>query len=141
MNYDDFLKIPRECPFCVRKNNEVIEEDDLSYITYALAPYHEDHLLVIPKRHIEKILDVKDNEEDSIYKHIRKATKILHKLGYKDISILVRDGDDSMKSISHLHYNIIPDTRLGDIDHQGKKRVVLSEKEVEALYKRLKNAS
>lgn len=138
MNYDDFLKISRACPFCVRKKNEIVEEDEFSYITYALAPYHQDHLLVVPKRHVEKLLEVSDKEEDSIYKHIRKATKILNKLGHKDISILVRDGDETMKSVSHLHYNIIPDTRLGDIDHLGKKRVVLSEKEALAVFKRLK---
>lgn len=137
VNYEDFLKIPRPCPFCNPKPEEIVAENDKAFLTYALAPYHQDHVLVVPKRHIEKLLEVAGPEEDDIYNLIRKATKILHRLGHKDISILVRDGDETMKTVSHLHYNVIPDTRLGDIDHQGKKRMVLSAEEAKEVRRRL----
>jgi ATP adenylyltransferase len=140
INYEDFLKQPRPCPFCNARKDEIIAENEQAFITFALAPYHQDHMLVVPKRHVEKILDVTEKEEDAIYALVRKATKMLHKLGYTDISVLVRDGDDSMKTVNHLHYNIIPDTRLGDIDHQGKKRTVMSAEQTHAEFERLKGA-
>ena len=138
MNYDDFLKIPRGCPFCNTPKSEIIAENEHAFITFSLSPYHKDHILVLPKRHIEKILDIKSAEEDDVYALIRKAMKMLHRLGYKDLSVLVRDGDDSMKTVSHMHYNIIPNTRLGDIDHQGKKRMILTKEAAEAMCKRIK---
>jgi hypothetical protein len=43
-----------------------------------------------------------------------------------------------MKTVSHLHYNIIPNTRLGDIDHEDTKHIILSDTEVTAVLKRMK---
>ena len=138
MNYDDFLKTPRPCPFDDAMGKGIITENDVGYITYSLAPYHPDHLLVIPKRHIEEILDVTEKEEAGLYALIHKALKMLHQLGYKDMSVLVRDGEDGMKTVAHLHYNIIPKTHLGDIDHQGIKRALLSAEEEQAVFDRMK---
>jgi diadenosine tetraphosphate (Ap4A) HIT family hydrolase len=139
MYYDDFLKIPRDCPFCSPGRETItVVENKTAYLTYALAPYHPDHLLVIPKRHIVNIIDVTPDEEDDIYALVRKALVALHGEGYNDVSVLVRDGDNTMKTVSHLHYNIIPNTRLGDIDHEGRKRITLSDKEATAVLKKMK---
>ena len=56
--------------------------------------------------------------------------KLLHKLKHKNISVLVRDGDHSEKSVAHLHYHLIPNHRVGDIDAAGNKRRVMTEKEI-----------
>jgi ATP adenylyltransferase len=139
MLYDDVLKTPRPCPFCSpARDNSIIIENTTAYLTYALAPYHPDHLLVIPKRHITNILDVTTAEENDIYALIQKALTALNRENYKDISVLVRDGDNTMKTVSHLHYNIIPDTRLGDIDHEDTKRIILSDAEVMDVLKRMR---
>ena len=136
MNYDDFLKTPRPCPFCSTGDRR-IAENERAYLTYALAPYHPDHLLVIPKRHIVDILEVSDEEERDIYALMRTAVELLHAAGYENVSVLVRDGDGSMKSVSHLHYNVIPNTRLGDIDHLGRKRTLLSVEEQGAVVEKM----
>jgi len=123
--YESFLKVPRPCPFCSLKEG-IIAENAHAYLTYALAPYHPDHLLIIPKRHILNLLDVSAAEEDDIYELVRTALRALHASGYVDVSVLVREGDNSMKTVEHMHYNVIPNTRLGDIDHLGQKRVLLT---------------
>jgi len=139
MLYDDLLKVPRPCPFCSpARDKSIIAENTTAYLTYALAPYHPDHLLVIPKRHIVNILDVTTVEEEDIYALMKKALTALNREDYKDISVLVRDGDNTMKTIPHLHYNIIPNTRLGDIDHEDTKRITLSDTEAVAVLKRIK---
>jgi ATP adenylyltransferase len=139
MYYDDLLKTPRPCPFCspAREAMTIIENKS-AYLTYALAPYHPDHLLVIPKRHITNILDVTASEEDDVYALVRKALSVLHGENYNDVSVLVRDGDNTMKTVSHLHYNVIPNTRLGDIDHLGNKRITLSDMEAKAVLEKMK---
>ncbi|MEI8337650.1 MAG: HIT family protein [bacterium] len=138
MNYEkDFLKIPRACPFCKPHKKDILESNESAYLTYALAPYHQDHLLVVSKRHITEILDLTDKEVCDIYQLNKAAVVVLKKLGYKDISILVRDGDHTMKTVKHLHYNIIPNTRLGDIDHLGGGREILTSTEVDETIKRV----
>ncbi len=138
MNYEkDFLKIPRSCPFCKPHEKDILESNESAYLTYALAPYHKDHLLVISKRHITEILDLTDKEVCDIYQLNKAAIIILKKLGYKDISVLVRDGDHTMKTVKHLHYNIIPNTRLGDIDHIGEDREILTPKEISKTIERV----
>jgi diadenosine tetraphosphate (Ap4A) HIT family hydrolase len=56
--------------------------------------------------------------------------KILNELGFKDINILFREGDNTGKSIKHIHYHLIPSDPIGDLNNKGKPRVMLSNKEV-----------
>lgn len=50
---------------------------------------------------------------------------------------MVREGDDSNKSIKHLHYHLIPEDPIGDLNAAGKPRVVLTEKEIKELSRRV----
>lgn len=136
MKYSDFIKEKRPCPFCER-GDKVLAENDTAYITFALAPYHPDHLLVVPKRHTEHLLDITEKEMGDIDILEKKGLDILSKLGYLDMSILVREGDGTGKSVSHVHYHIIPNIRLGNSDHTGAEREVLSAEQLEILKKRI----
>ncbi len=138
MLYKDFLKELTVCPFCSNQNR-FIDEREMAFLTYALAPYHKHHLLVIPKRHSEIISDLNDADNRDIDLLTNRAIGILKKLGYKNMSVLVRQGNEAGKSIPHLHYHIIPDIRLGDIDHYGKDRVILADDEISKLVNELKN--
>ncbi len=61
MHYNDFLTTLKTCPFC-ELSQRILLENNSAYLTYSLAPYHPDHLLVVPKRHVEHILDLTDDE-------------------------------------------------------------------------------
>ena len=138
MLYNDFLKKLNQCPFCLP--HERIIEKKFSFLTYALAPYHKDHLLVVPKRHIESFLDLRKKERDEILDLVNLAVKILHSFGYKDCSIMGRDGNNAGKSIKHFHFHIIPKVLLGDIDNYGKERKILSQKEINKIVNKIKIA-
>ncbi|HEY9584705.1 MAG TPA: HIT domain-containing protein [Candidatus Paceibacterota bacterium] len=138
MLYSEFIKKPRNCPFC-EKSNPIIKEDKFSYITIATAPYHRHHLMVVPKRHIEKIFDATEEENIEMLLLIKASAEILTKLGYKNYSILVREGDQSRtgKSVPHLHYHIVPDTAL--ITKKHEHRTMMTEVEIDEVVKELKN--
>ena len=138
MKYSDFIKMERECPFCLRISEYTITENEHAVLTFAIAPYHPDHLLVIPKRHIENILDLTDMELHDINMIQKKSLEILQKLGYKNISILLREGEKTGRTVPHIHYHIIPDTVLGDLNHKGEDRDVLSEQETKDLMVKLR---
>lgn len=105
-------------------------ENAYAFLTYAIAPYHPHHLLVIPKRHFTAFLDITEDERAAIDALIEGGWRALTRLGYENITVLVREGKDSGKSIAHLHYHIIPNIRIGDVDHLGIDREVLSSEDI-----------
>ena len=139
MKYVDFLKTKEGCPFCLRSPEYIVTETEYAALTFAIAPYHPDHLLVIPKRHIENMLDLSEAELREIDMMQKKGLEILQKLGYKNISILVREGEKTGRSVPHIHYHIIPDTVIGDLDHTGADRTVLDEQEIQDLMEKLRS--
>jgi diadenosine tetraphosphate (Ap4A) HIT family hydrolase len=139
MKYSEFLEKERPCPFCNAEPKNVIAENKHAYLTYAIAPYHKDHLLVVPKRHIEHILDISDSEMEDIDHLQNKAWKAIQKIGYTSVSYIVREGTKSGRSVTHIHYHIIPEVRIGDVDHNGMQRRILEEEEITELVERVKN--
>ena len=107
-------------------------------MTFALAPYHADHLLVVPKRHIEHILDITKEEMDDIDALEKNGWELLKKLGYKSVSFIVREGVESGRTVTHIHYHVIPEVRLGDVDHNGEVRKILTPEEISAVLARFK---
>ena len=71
---------------------------------------------------------------------IRRGSEILSKLGYDDFTIIVREGKNGAKSIEHLHYHIIPNTRIGDVDHNNEERRILTKEEIEAISEDISSA-
>ena len=84
MKYEDLLKEMHNCPFCDLTKREKILENENAFLTYSLAPYHPDHLLICTKRHLENLLDLTDREVQDIDSLQKKGFKILHNLGYKN---------------------------------------------------------
>lgn len=138
MNYSDFLKQRRPCPFC-NADSEIIATGNHAYVTYSLAPYHKDHLLFIPHRHIENYDDLTEDEEREIQKLVRKGVKILEKRGHNSWSLLLRQGNASDKSIPHLHYHLIPTIPVTGVGITRETRQVLSTEESGELRQELKS--
>lgn len=134
MLYEEYLKTLTKCPFCGCEDR-LIKENDEAFLTYSKVPYYKHHLLVIPRRHTELYLDITKIELDAIQELLNHGMRLLQALGYKNISILVRDGDNTGKSIAHMHFHVVPNVVIGDLDHHGNPRVVLSPEEIEATLK------
>ena len=123
MKYDDFLKKQGpKCPFCHKKRS-IIHRTQKAYITYGIAPYHEHHMLVVPRRHVIDLTKLRKLEETEIQNLIKIGISILNHLGYRDYSILVRNGKNSGKTVSHLHYHLIPKTELIALKQNAPKEL------------------
>lgn len=139
MRYKDYLKTDHSCPFC-NDQERMLKENEHAFLTYALAPYHKHHLLVIPKVHMESLFEITSEQRDDIDKLLNTGMSALRNVGYSNLTIIVREGNESTKSIQHLHYHIIPNTQIGDLDHNGNERTILSETEKELVIKDIKSA-
>lgn len=132
MLYRDYLSSSAACPFCDRPDRVLAESGDC-YLTYAIAPYHPHHLLVVPKRHTLSFLDFTGDERAGLAALIERGAGVLKRRGYDNFTVLVREGHNAAKSVPHVHFHIVPEKPIGDLDHTGGPRVVLSEEEIGAV--------
>lgn len=135
MKYNVFLQKLDHCPFCVEDQYEIISGEK-AILTYSIAPYTPNHLLVTPRRHVELMEDIENDEMIEIDQLLRKGVTMLKKLGHETLSILVREGENSGRSIKHVHYHIVPDVPLSSPNNSADAREVMTEEEVKLLVER-----
>jgi diadenosine tetraphosphate (Ap4A) HIT family hydrolase len=138
--HQEFLKINKECPFCDPKKVEgIIKENDHAFMTYAIAPYHKHHILILTKRHITIFDDLNDEETVAIDNLLKIGVKMIRAIGYNDYSILLRNGGKTSKTVDHLHYHIVPNVKIGDLEHDNSQRIILSKEEIYQTLKDFEN--
>ena len=130
MLYQDYLKKLKECPFCKVEKKEILKQNSFAYAILAKAPYTEDHLLIIPKKHAVSLSDIEFKEKIGIEKLMFDILKKIHKK-YKNVSVLYREGNKFQigKSIDHIHFHIIPNMQIGAYDIEFKDRKILNEED------------
>lgn len=136
MKYADFLKQTKGCPFDAPIAQITLADNANAFLTYALAPYNRDHWLVIPKRHVANLTDLTHPERDDIDELLTRGVQALRTIGHLGVSLLLRQGDGTGKTVAHLHYHLIPDTHIGDLDHDVDNRLILDEVEQKAAAER-----
>lgn len=100
-----------KCVFCDLKEKYLVKEKDGVVLTVALFPYLDGHLLIIPRRHLERIGQLNRRERESIFWLCVEAERILkEKLGIANVWLILREGEGikAGKTVTHLHFHIIP---------------------------------
>ena len=119
------------CLFCNTNNKEYLIENDLAFATFDSYPVSKNHLLVIPKRHVENYFDLSNDEILACNKIINLIKKKLEQddQTIKGFNLGSNNGKAAGQSINHCHIHLIP-RRLGDVDNpQGGVRAVISSKQ------------
>ena len=109
-----------DCIFCKIVKGEItsekVYEDDEILAFKDIEPVTPIHILVIPKKHIENVLDIK--EEDNLL--IAKCFKVINKLA-KDFNIeksgfrvITNCGKDAGQEVMHLHFHLLAGKKLGN---------------------------
>jgi histidine triad (HIT) family protein len=106
------------CIFCKIINGEIpstkVYEDDKVIAFNDINPVAPVHMLVIPKKHYESIIDIPDEEMD-IVSHMHKVIKTLSqqngfdKTGFR---IINNCGDDGCQEVKHIHFHILAGKKL-----------------------------
>jgi len=106
------------CPFCdIAINTQKITENKTCILTVCLAPYHQHHLLVIPKRHVEKIIDLTKEESDDSAELQKVAISLMNKLGHDNLSLFTKEGLSSAKTVNHVHFHVVPEIHLTNTEN------------------------
>ena len=107
-----------DCVFCKIIKGEIpskkVYEDDEILAFYDINPIAKVHVLVIPKMHIQSLLDLKKEHKDilfHIFEKINEVAKIIgvDKTGFRVISNV---GEDGAQAVKHLHFHILGGEKL-----------------------------
>ena len=107
-----------DCVFCMIANHEIptnaVYEDDKIICFDDLEPQAPVHVLVIPKKHIECI-DALTEEDGELVGRILKTIPALEDLlelknGYR---LIINQGDDAGQTVPHLHIHILSGQKMG----------------------------
>lgn len=107
----------------------MIHENKHMYIIPARAPYVDDHLLIIPKRHVILLQELNHSELIALHELVDTWTNKLH-TKHEAVNLLLRDGlaeKKSQKSINHLHFHLIPDCPIGAEERSWSSREFLDD--------------
>jgi len=110
----------KDCPFCKSEiSNSVFASSENFLAIYNIAPVFPGHSLIIPKNHIESILNLKDLEITEMSLFATKVTRLLLKVFNSDgFNWSIQDKEAAGQSVAHLHMHILP--RLnGDLPNPG----------------------
>ena len=109
-----------DCIFCkIIKgeipSNKVYEDDDVLAF-YDINPAAPIHILVIPKKHIDCIAHLQQEDELLIGKIYGVINKIAEEKGFKEqgFRVIVNSGENGGQEVMHLHFHILAGRKLGE---------------------------
>ena len=87
---------------------DIVYEDDLCLAFKDVNPQAPLHILVIPKKQIEKISDAGEDEQDLLGHLFLKAGEIARNNGYGEAyRLIINNGEDAGQTVFHLHIHIL----------------------------------
>ena len=97
--------------------SEIIYEDDDIFAINDINPVARVHILVIPKKKIETINDLKDKDVNLVGKMIMVAKQLANETGIDDTGyrLLFNTNDDAMQTVFHIHLHLIGGEKLKNI--------------------------
>lgn len=102
----------KDCIFCKIINNEIpsstIYEDDLVKVFLDVNPATNGHMLIIPKKHYENILDVDQEIYNYSIKLIKEKLYSLVKEKLNCSGVTISQNNEYGQEVKHLHIHLIP---------------------------------
>lgn len=108
-----------DCIFCKIIEGKIpsqkVYENDQILAFKDINPVAPVHVLVIPKKHIENLMEIKNDNIDMINAIFEAIPEIAKKLGIESsgFRLISNCGKDAGQEVMHLHFHIIAGTKLG----------------------------
>ena len=92
---------------------DIIYEDDISIAFNDISPQAPTHILVIPKKEIQKISEADENDKELLGHLLLVAKKITEENNIKDFRLVVNNGTEAGQTGFHLHIHILAGRAFG----------------------------
>lgn len=91
-------------------NADIVYEDEKSLVFRDINPVAPTHLLIIPKKQIEKISDANEEDKDLLGHLFLVAGKVAKELGIENaFRLVVNNGAGAQQTVFHLHIHLLAD--------------------------------
>lgn len=99
------------CIFCEiiqgKFNTEFIYEDDHVVVFRDIHPKSPTHLLIVPKEHIETMIDLNETNVDIMKYLVLAANKVAKILKLGGFKVQINVGKEGGQEIFHLHMHLL----------------------------------
>lgn len=108
-----------DCVFCKIIKGEIpstkVYEDDEILAFKDINPVTPIHILVIPKKHIESLNEIEQEDQMLIGKIFTVIKKIAKEQGIAEngYRVIANCGEDGGQEVKHLHFHILGGKKLG----------------------------
>jgi histidine triad (HIT) family protein len=93
---------------------DIVYEDEHCLAFRDINPAAPVHILVIPKKHIPKLVDTTDSDSTLLGQLLLAASNIARQEGYGDaFRLVINNGADAGQSVFHLHVHILAGRSFG----------------------------
>ena len=109
-----------DCVFCKIIKGEIptekVYETEEILAFKDIHPAAPIHILVVPKKHISMLTDLKPEDEALIGKIYTTINKIAEQEGFKKqgYRVIANCGKDSRQEVMHIHFHVLGGKKLGD---------------------------
>ena len=131
-----------ECPLCIEKKKFIIYKTKFCRADLCFSPLKNSHILVVPKRHIEKLSDFSKEESKDFLNLCEKIQNLSKKVCEKNEEPFLFKNYGKCITQNHIHFHIVPSRGcLRDLVSNFDKvefRKKLDDEVMEELVKRLR---
>ncbi len=128
------------CIFCKIVNNEIkshtIYEDELIKVFLDANPETNGHMLIIPKKHYQNILDLDEKIIPHAVKIIKEKLYPLMKEKLHCDGMTIAQNNEYGQEVKHFHIHVVPRYENDQDYHSYNKDILIS---TEDIYSKLTN--
>ncbi len=132
-----------DCLFC-----KIIKKEIPSYTIYEdgeiiafldISPVNNGHTLVLPKKHVENLLEMDDKTISSVFIKVRDISRaVMKSMNADGFNIEINNYKAAGQLVDHAHVHIVPRFESDGLKHwPGKK---LGEQEMREIAEKIKSA-
>ena len=130
-----------DCIFCKIVNGDIpsfkVYEDEQTLVFMDIARDVDGHMVAIPKKHINCILDCDTESLSNLMMTVKKvANHCVDNCGYDGVNLLNASDESAGQSVPHFHIHIIPRKSNDGIDAWPKFDG--ANHEIEELFQKLR---
>ncbi len=94
---------------------KIVYEDDLVLAFHDINPQAPVHVLVIPKKKVDRFADLKNHRPEDVGSFFVRVAQVAQQLGLDGpgYRVVVNNGRDGAQSVEHLHAHILGGRGLG----------------------------
>ncbi len=103
----------QECIFCKIVRGEIpsakVYENEAVLCFLDIAPVTRGHCLVIPKKHVENILEMPSQQAGELHEAVRRVAQgMLQGLGAQGFNVGMNNFQAAGQLVMHAHWHVIP---------------------------------